>query len=232
MKDATYSIYKHTSPSGKVYIGKTCRKDPKVRWANGKGYASNKYFTNAINKYGWENFTHEILAKNLTKEEAYWDEIFFIKMFDSFNPEHGYNLTQGGDGGRGTHLSDEHKRKLIEAIRAKCTGLHVGENSVRARGCVQYTHDGEFVKKWGSLSDAARYMGVHYSCILRSCSGKALQCKGYIWRYDGDENTVADAVTRLRTPYTYKMSEERKKKISESLKQYQKSKRRSNHDFF
>ena len=32
-----YTVYKHTSPSGKVYIGITCRK-PKYRWNNGKGY--------------------------------------------------------------------------------------------------------------------------------------------------------------------------------------------------
>ena len=43
-------IYKHTSPSGKVYIGQTCQK-PEHRWDNGKGYKSG-YFASAIKKYG------------------------------------------------------------------------------------------------------------------------------------------------------------------------------------
>lgn len=32
-----WSVYKHTSPSGKVYIGITSR-DPTKRWANRWGY--------------------------------------------------------------------------------------------------------------------------------------------------------------------------------------------------
>lgn len=32
-----YTVYKHTSPSGKVYIGITKRK-PEYRWNKGKGY--------------------------------------------------------------------------------------------------------------------------------------------------------------------------------------------------
>lgn len=224
MSGQTYCIYKHTSPSGKVYIGKTCRKNPEYRWSNGKGYKSNKYFNSAIQKYGWDNFSHEILASNLSKQEAYWGEIYFIKVYDSTNREKGYNITEGGDGGRGTHLSEEHKRKLTEASKKKCTGLHVGKDSVRARGCVQYSHDGKFVKRWGSLSDAAREYGVHYSCILRACKGKQKQCVGYIWRYEGDDS-VADAMLVLHKPYTYTMSEERKKHISDSMKQYYKDRK-------
>ena len=37
-----FTIYKHTSPSGRCYIGITKYK-PKYRWNNGKGY---KYYTN------------------------------------------------------------------------------------------------------------------------------------------------------------------------------------------
>ena len=46
-----YTVYKHTSPSGKVYIGITCRK-PKYRWNNGKGYKEKdqRLFYNAIKK--------------------------------------------------------------------------------------------------------------------------------------------------------------------------------------
>ena len=65
-----FCVYKHTSPNGKSYIGITSMNPPEKRWKNGKGYSHNKYFTNAINKYGWDNFTHEIIENNLTEEEA------------------------------------------------------------------------------------------------------------------------------------------------------------------
>ena len=52
-----YTVYKHTSPSGKVYIGVTSLR-PKERWSGGAGYVKNKHFYRAIKKYGWENIKH------------------------------------------------------------------------------------------------------------------------------------------------------------------------------
>ena len=69
-----YTVYKHTTPSGKIYIGITSN-DPKYRWKNGYGYMNNKYFFNAIKKYGWNNISHEILFTGLSEEEAYSKEI-------------------------------------------------------------------------------------------------------------------------------------------------------------
>ena len=61
MTSKAWIVYRHTSPSGKVYIGITSDL-PKRRWRNGiHKYASNPYFIKAIQKHGWENFTHEIL---------------------------------------------------------------------------------------------------------------------------------------------------------------------------
>ena len=74
----SYTVYKHTSPNNKVYIGITSRK-PEYRWNSGKGYINNKYFTTAINKYGWNEFEHSILYENLSKEEAETKEIELIK---------------------------------------------------------------------------------------------------------------------------------------------------------
>lgn len=45
-----YCVYKHVSPSNKVYIGITS-KNPLRRWENGNGYKNNKYFYRAILKY-------------------------------------------------------------------------------------------------------------------------------------------------------------------------------------
>lgn len=49
---------------------------------------------NAINKYGWENFEHIILATGLTFEEANLKEKEYIEKFNSIN--NGYNIQSGG----------------------------------------------------------------------------------------------------------------------------------------
>lgn len=92
-----YFIYKHTNKiNGKVYIGQTCQK-PEKRWQNGlSAYSHNQHFYNAIKKYGWNNFEHEILLENLTqKEMEYWED-YYIEFYESRNPEKGYNIMKGG----------------------------------------------------------------------------------------------------------------------------------------
>ena len=73
MNDRTWTVYIHTNNiNGKKYVGITSR-DVKLRWQNGLGYKK-CYFANAIQKYGWDNFSHEIVYENLSKEEAFLKE--------------------------------------------------------------------------------------------------------------------------------------------------------------
>lgn len=46
-----YTVYKHTTPCGKVYVG--CCKDVKRRWNGGHGYKKNDMFYDAIQRYGF-----------------------------------------------------------------------------------------------------------------------------------------------------------------------------------
>ena len=101
MQEKKWKVYKHKSPNGKNYIGITGQ-EPERRWQNGHGYATQRLFWNAIQKYGWDNFKHEILEDNLTKEEAFLKEKYYIDMFKSNQREYGYNVTSGGDGCRDT----------------------------------------------------------------------------------------------------------------------------------
>lgn len=91
-----YSVYCHTTPSNKKYVGISC--NPEKRWNNGKGYIKNYLFYRAIKKYGWDNIKHEILFTNLTLEEAGQIEKNLIQEWDLLNPQKGYNLREGGNG--------------------------------------------------------------------------------------------------------------------------------------
>lgn len=121
--EKTYCVYKHTSPSGKVYIGYTCKKPPEKRWANGYGYKRHHpYFWNAICKYGWENFTHEILIDGLSKKEACIKEREFIALYDATNKDKGYNMTNGGEGKDGYVTSDVTRQKISTSRKGRFTG--------------------------------------------------------------------------------------------------------------
>lgn len=123
-----FIIYKHTSPIGKVYIGQTSQSNPIRRWRNGgKGYFSIDKFGNyhqkliveAINKYPWKDWKHEIIDTCNTLEEANKLETYYIKLYKSNNPEFGYNMTSGGQGHLGHPMSQETKNKLSEIIKDK-----------------------------------------------------------------------------------------------------------------
>lgn len=139
--EANYTVYQHTVPNGKNYIGIT-RQEIGKRWQNGKGYRHNDYFENAIKKYGWGNIEHKIIKTNLTKEEAEQMERELIKKLNSNDHAYGYNITSGGEcigkhseeskklmsekkkgtpsPRKGVHLSEETKKKISEHHK----GLH------------------------------------------------------------------------------------------------------------
>ena len=86
----SYYIYKHTSPNGLVYIGKT-KQNPVQRWGNGDSYAGSPKFFIAIHLYGWDNFTHEIIEETpeddniLAERERYWINYYCSNLI-------GYNI--------------------------------------------------------------------------------------------------------------------------------------------
>lgn len=101
----------HITPSGKRYIGITGCSLTK-RWKNGEGYKECPVFYNAIKKYGWENIKHYIIKKECTEEEAKKLEKELISEHHANQREHGYNLTDGGDGSGGYKHTIEAKNKM------------------------------------------------------------------------------------------------------------------------
>ena len=112
MKDDKYVVYKHCSPSGKVYVGITSQL-PDARWKRGKGYENNPYFSKAIKKYGWDSFTHEILYSNLTEDEACEIEKRLIRELKTFDREFGYNIAMGGSA---TSPTEETREKISASV--------------------------------------------------------------------------------------------------------------------
>lgn len=137
---ANYLIYKYTSPSGKSYIGQTNnikRRENKHKTENGC-----RAFAAAIAKYGFDNFTREILLENLSLDDANIKEEYYIRIFNTLSPN-GYNLTTGGDN---KVRSEEYKQALSKALTGK---KHTPESIAKmklAKGGENHPRYGKFGK--------------------------------------------------------------------------------------
>ena len=118
-KKKIYLVYKHTAPNGKIYIGMT-KQSIDRRSQNGNGYSTQRLFYNAIKKYGWDNFKHEILDDNLTHNEACIKEQYYISYFKSNIRKYGYNITSGGDGcnHKGKHIVQKYNDEVVNCFKS------------------------------------------------------------------------------------------------------------------
>ena len=117
-----YKIYIHVAPNNKVYVGVTSNSLSRRFGNNGSGYRTQRLFWRAIQKYGWSNFKHIVLADHLSKEWAYKLEQCIILEYKSNNPKYGYNQSSGGEKSPlGSHhkLSEETKRKMSKSRSGK-----------------------------------------------------------------------------------------------------------------
>lgn len=143
-----YCVYKHTSPSGKMYIGVTCQR-PGRRWrADGSGYRQNEKFTNAIKKYGWDNFKHEVLFDGIEKDEALRIEKELIQKYDTYR--NGYNSSLGGDYGGYT---DEVKAKISSSVSKLWEDEEYRKHMSEA-------HKGQSRTGWHHTEEAKRKMSI------------------------------------------------------------------------
>jgi len=109
-KCRTGCIYLITNPiNGKVYVGQTLNYMKRMNGHKNSGKTPKYYFNYAIRKYGWENFTKEILIDDVPEEDLDNLEINYIDFYNSFKREKGYNLTIGGGGASGYRHTEEQR---------------------------------------------------------------------------------------------------------------------------
>lgn len=157
-----FKVYMHTSPNGKRYIGITRQENPERRWgSNGCGYIDNQHFWRAIQKYGWDNFKHEILFDGLTEIEAKQKEVELIAFYDLTNANNGYNISLGGD-----------------------YNINVTPKPVK-----QYTSTGIFIQEYECIKYGAIATNINKSAISMCCNNKAKLAGGYIWQFADVELT-------------------------------------------
>lgn len=108
------SIYKITNTvNGKSYIGQTIYDAEKARISKHLSGSGSQLVKQAIEKYGKDAFTYDILHDGIIPEFLDALEIEAIAEFNTIAP-HGYNLTYGGEG---CSPSKQTRKKMSKAKR-------------------------------------------------------------------------------------------------------------------
>lgn len=203
-----YVVYKHTTPSGKVYIGITKRK-PEQRWRhNGNGYKDNEHFYRAIKKYGWGNIKHEIVKDGLTKKQACNLEINLIAKYDATNPRNGYNNSTGGEAGSaGRRISEETRRKISAANSGKTSSMKGKHMSAEARRKISEARKGIHLSAETRRKIGAAHKGKHLSAEHRRKIGEAQ--KG-VKRPDYGKHLSAESLRRMSEAHKGQIPRNRK----------------------
>lgn len=103
--------------NNKLYIGytsNTIEKRFKSHLKNAKNKVNRRLY-DSMNYHGYENFKVIKLDETDTQEMANELESWYIYLLDTINPDKGYNMTLGGDGGNTLiKYSDEEKQLIYQ----------------------------------------------------------------------------------------------------------------------
>ena len=119
MANKICGIYRITSPSGRVYIGKGTNLKKRESDYAYLDCERQRVLFNSIIKYGWDKHTFDIiheLPTDISNEILNTYEILYIKQYMSnLNKNrdvNGMNLTDGGEGCRGFKWTEEAKTNI------------------------------------------------------------------------------------------------------------------------
>lgn len=131
-------IYKmKNNINNKVYIGQTTT-SIKDRVAKHFSEKRNRHITNALKKYGKDNFNVSIICEIFNEDQSLLNnaEIAFIHYYKSYDSENGYNKTFGGN--QIGKLTNETKEKLSKSKKLyKFTEEHKKNISIATKKAMQ-----------------------------------------------------------------------------------------------
>lgn len=203
-------IYKITNNvNKKIYIGQTIR-TIEERISEHRRHKET-IMGRAFRKYGFDNFSIEVIDIAESMEELNEKETFYIKKFNSLHPN-GYNLCYGGNNTKGYRHKEESKLKM-----SLNRGRYFGEDNpffnrkhtIETRNKMKEKFkDNEFYQKrcehldkvrsiktrkilnvttgekFDSIKEACEKYGIKDGThISRVCRGKRKSCFGFVFKY-------------------------------------------------
>lgn len=195
-----YTVYCHINKiNGKKYIGQT-KLPPKTRWgSNGCKYKGCRHFWNAVQKYGWDNFEHLILAEHLTLEEANYFEELLIDKLQLTNSDYGYNLSSGG---------------MNKIVSFETINLWKKQRKGKSPTAKKVICDN---KIFNSITDCAAYLGITYGVLKKILNKKYKMPKEYIERGLNYLDNPQQFDQRLEKPFARGNNPRAKKVICDGI---------------
>lgn len=170
-------------------------------------------FHRAIRKYGEDCWDSTVLAECASLHSAQLLEQEHILKYNTFG-KGGYNMTAGGGGTIGRHMSEEAKQKARDR---QLLFNHSDESKVvmkqkfthlRGRKVAQYDISGKFLRTFDSCVEAAEHLGNRnlQSSINQLCGGTHKHnqnvVRGYAWKfYSGDDSDIPPIEDRTSNRY-------------------------------
>lgn len=227
MDERNYEVYRHTNlKNGKVYIGAS-RRGWQARWKD--KYRSNRKLNADICSTTEADWSHDVLARGLTKEEAKSEEVRQIELHNAVDPDRGYNqrVVSSGVASGGEPWEEERILKISQSQAERWRSSDRGE-----KGKTKFKHTEESkIKTSAVLSDrcgkrvycvesgavypgikvAARETGCNHKTIKEILAGARKSTHGYHFRYAdgaGEEKNPCVSVVCLETGVVYSSMKE------------------------
>lgn len=159
--------------NGKKYIGQK-NYDKRGNWK--KYLGSGVILAKAIQKYGKENFSKEVVEECESKEQLDEREKYWIAYYDAVNSDNFYNIASGGDGGN--TLSGFTKEQMI---------IHSKKQSKAKKGIINQGKDNSMAKQviclnnmkiFDTTVEAAKYANTKDYMIQQCCANKQVKTAG------------------------------------------------------
>lgn len=205
-----YSIKCKLEPY-KEYIGQTAHDDFQIRLNGHISDVKNgrkRHLYNAIRKYGWDQFTIEILY-NFPREGDWQErldtlEIQEIAQRGTLAPG-GYNNETGGNRNKVLH---EDTKELMSSARSgeqhAMFGKHHQDEAkellreANRKEVQQWSRDGsELLRTFRSIEEATQETGADGSHITKVCRGKRKTAGGFQWRFVQEDDAQKNEPLRF-----------------------------------
>ena len=190
--------------NGKQYIGQR-KYDKQGKWKEYLG--SGIILSRAIEKYGLENFSKEIIEECKTKKILNEREIYWINYYNAVESDNFYNIASGGDGGNTIAGYTDDQRKLLSTKLSNMRKgiVNIGKNNGNSRRVICINT----MKVFDTINEASIYYNVDKDAIQQCCSDAnkrktagEINGERMIWEYY-DENKNYEFVP-FKRDYKYK----------------------------
>ena len=157
--------------NNKQYVGQTIQ-GIKARWRQHRSCKTCTYLSRALQKYGSDSFTVEVVETCNTIEDLNSREIHWMAHYRTLAPA-GYNLRAGG-GSRGK-VHAHTRRKISASLQGEKNHFYGKTHSEETRALISSKLSGENSPNWGKIQTAKHNKNISKGNMGRKLSAEHKQ---------------------------------------------------------